>query len=78
MPIFPPQPPAMQRLRLLIGTSPEPDEPDIDELDFVDPYPNPEELLIAAEILMGRGYWATGKSRPPAEPLVVTKKWRPE
>lgn len=76
--MFPPQPPAMQRLRLLIGTAPDIDEPDIDELDFVDPYPNPEDLLIAAEILLGRGFWATGKKRLPAETLVVTKKWRPE
>lgn len=74
---FSPQPPAMQRMRLLIGTAPDPVELDIDELDFVDPYPTAEELLIAAEILLGRGYWATGKTRPPAPLVVVTKKWRP-
>lgn len=49
--------------RLLIGTAPAPHDVDIDELDFQDPYPNPEETLLAMEAVVCRGFWAFGTPR---------------
>jgi hypothetical protein len=36
---------------------------DIDRLDFPDPYPNPEETLLAMEAVVCRGFWAFGTPR---------------
>ena len=43
---------------------------DIDELDFRDPYPNPEETLLAMEDAVCRGFWSFGT---PREKLSTTK-----
>lgn len=43
---------------------------DIDELDFRDPYPNPEETILAMEAAVCRGFWSFGT---PREKLRTTK-----
>lgn len=43
---------------------------DIDELDFRDPYPNPEETILAMEAAVCRGFWSFGT---PREKIRTTK-----
>jgi hypothetical protein len=39
------------------------DDADVDGLEFRDPYPNPEETLLAMEAVACRGFWAFGTPR---------------
>ena len=59
------------------------DDADVDGLEFQDPYPNPEETLLAMEAAVCRGFWSfgtplkqlragpcaryAGKTRPPSQ-----------
>jgi hypothetical protein len=57
------------------------DEPDIDDLDMMDPHANPEELLLCIERFTGRGFWSAGTQYPllpkDKRPLQSHhKKWR--
>jgi len=49
--------------RLFIRRPPRRGDLDTDDLEFPDPYPNPEETLLAMEAVVGRGFWTFGTPR---------------
>lgn len=67
-------------MRLLIGAVTRPDDEDIDNLDFLDPHPTAEEILLAIETFTGKGIWSLGEERPlfteKLKTMGIRKKYR--
>lgn len=50
------------------------DDADVDGLEFQDPYPNPEETLLAMEAAVCRGFWSFGTPRKKIRTIGRTRK----